>query len=62
MFYNYFEKEKPGQGILHPIDENLKHDDKHFRVPTKKLSQKSVVLLLLIKWLFKVKLVEIVIL
>ena len=42
MFYNYFEKEKPGQGILHPIDENLKHDDKHFRVPTKKLSQKSV--------------------
>ena len=42
MFYNYFEKEKPRQGILHPIDENLKHDDKHFRVPTKKLSQKSV--------------------
>ena len=49
MFYNYFEKEKPGQGILHPIDENLKHDDKHFRVPTKKLSQKSVAPLLLIK-------------
>ena len=42
MFYNYFEKEKPRQGILHPIDENLKHDYKHFRVPTKKLSQKSV--------------------
>ena len=42
MFYNYFEKEKPRQGILHPIDENLKHDDKHFRVPSKKLSQKSV--------------------
>ena len=49
MFYNYCEKEKPRQDILHPIDENLKHDDKHFRVPTKKLSQKSVVLLLLIK-------------
>ena len=27
MFYNYFEKEKPRQGILHPIDENLKQNE-----------------------------------
>ena len=49
MFYNYFEKEKPGQGILHPIDENLKHDDKHFRVLLKNYLKNLLLLLLLIK-------------
>ena len=42
MFYNYFEKVKPGQNSLHPIDENINDNEKHFKVPTKKLSQKSV--------------------